>query len=487
MSIVRTIICRLLAAATIAVAIGIARHAGAQGIPIGALPSATLPLSGSEYTILSQNGTTVKATLSQAVASGFIIPNNTVLGNVSGSSHAAVSVTASQLIALLGLGTSAFVNTGTSGHVIPFLDGANTWSATQIFSVPIAGSNIVPLASLAQIGTNSILANTTSGTANVTAVSVSGCSGATSALNWTTNTGPGCNSSINAATLNGATFAAPGTIGGGTPSPATFTALTANTSLVLNGSSAVTSLLGNGTVIPTTNLAGAFTNGDLISFQSSTGKFIDSGVNIVAPCCVNTLNFGTTGLTPTGNQTGALTVSGTLVVANGGTGATGGLATSQNLSLPYVVSQSNTHVAHTGDTTETLLGSCQIPANAMGANGSIRISGAASRVSGTAGSITFRSRFGTANDLTGTQLGLASLVTGQASMTIIQTISNRNSTSSQVAPLSLNGGFQATTPPVSAINTTGITFIVFSGANGNAGDTFGLESLICEILPAGGN
>ena len=36
----------------------------------------------------------------------------------------------------LGLGTAATKNTGTSGTTVPLLDGANTYSATQTFSVP---------------------------------------------------------------------------------------------------------------------------------------------------------------------------------------------------------------------------------------------------------------------------------------------------------------------------------------------------------------
>lgn len=35
---------------------------------------------------------------------------------------------------LSGLGTAAFEDTGTSGHTLPFLDGANTWSAQNIFA-----------------------------------------------------------------------------------------------------------------------------------------------------------------------------------------------------------------------------------------------------------------------------------------------------------------------------------------------------------------
>ena len=40
---------------------------------------------------------------------------------------------------------------------------------------------------------------------------------------------------LNASSLSGATFAAPGTIGGGTPAPSTFTTMTANTSVTIGG------------------------------------------------------------------------------------------------------------------------------------------------------------------------------------------------------------------------------------------------------------
>lgn len=43
----------------------------------------------------------------------------------------------------LGLGTSAIVNTGTSGTTIPLNDGANTWSAKQTYS---AGADMTPAA-----------------------------------------------------------------------------------------------------------------------------------------------------------------------------------------------------------------------------------------------------------------------------------------------------------------------------------------------------
>lgn len=114
----------------------------AQGVPIGALPNAATPLSGSELTVLSQNGQTVKATVNQVVAPGITIPNNTVLGNVSGLAAAATSLTASQIDSLLGLGTAAFNSIGTSGGTVPLLNAANTWSALQTFSGGISLSSI---------------------------------------------------------------------------------------------------------------------------------------------------------------------------------------------------------------------------------------------------------------------------------------------------------------------------------------------------------
>ncbi len=75
--------------------------------------------------------------------------------------------------------------------------------------------------------TNTVLGNATNATAAPTYMAVGTCSTAASALKWTTNTGFGCNTSIDAATLGTATFAAPGAIGGGTAAAGSFTALSA--------------------------------------------------------------------------------------------------------------------------------------------------------------------------------------------------------------------------------------------------------------------
>jgi len=76
------------------------------------------------------------------------ISNNTILGNNSGGTATPSALTASQTKTLLsitntdvsGLGTASTANTGTSGHNLPFLDGANTFSATNIFSSTFKGT-----------------------------------------------------------------------------------------------------------------------------------------------------------------------------------------------------------------------------------------------------------------------------------------------------------------------------------------------------------
>ncbi|MEA2911098.1 MAG: hypothetical protein QOJ15_3179 [Bradyrhizobium sp.] len=85
----------------------------------------------------------------------------------------------------------------------------------------------LPLAGMVAEAANTVVGNATSGSASPTALAVGSCSTASSALSWLTNSGFGCNTAINAATLGGATFASPGPIGGTTPGSGAFTSVTA--------------------------------------------------------------------------------------------------------------------------------------------------------------------------------------------------------------------------------------------------------------------
>lgn len=57
-------------------------------------------------------------------------------------------------------------------------------------------TNGITYANLAQAGANTLIGNATGSTANVTAITVTGCNGAAQALQWTNGSGFGCNSNV---------------------------------------------------------------------------------------------------------------------------------------------------------------------------------------------------------------------------------------------------------------------------------------------------
>ncbi len=83
--------------------------------------------------------------------------------------------------------------------------------------------------------TNTVIGNKTNATAAPTYMAVGTCSTSASALIWTTNTGFGCNTAIDAATLLTGTWAAPGSIGSGTPAAGAFTTLSTTGASSLGG------------------------------------------------------------------------------------------------------------------------------------------------------------------------------------------------------------------------------------------------------------
>lgn len=140
------------------------------------------------------------------------------------------------------------------------------------------------------IAANKVLGNGTASTAAPQQLAVGSCSTSSSALIWTTSTGFGCNTSINAATLGSATFANPGAIGGGTPAAGAFTTISAT--------GQITSTLVTGTapfsVASTTNVANLNAStlsgatfaspGAIGSTAASTGLFTTIGASgLISP------------------------------------------------------------------------------------------------------------------------------------------------------------------------------------------------------------
>ena len=167
---------------------------------------------------------------------GSATASGTALDNISGFSGTGY-------VKRTGAGAYSFVlpipvtdgGTGASSASGTALDNITGFNSTGFMSRAGAGSytfsSRINLTNLANQAANTVVANVTSSSTTPTAFAMPSCSTSSSAVNYTTNTGFGCNSSINAAQLGGATFAAPGPIGSTTPSTGAFTTLSASTSL----------------------------------------------------------------------------------------------------------------------------------------------------------------------------------------------------------------------------------------------------------------
>ncbi len=154
-------------------------------------------------------------------------------------------------------------------------------------------------------------------------------------------------------------------------------------------------------------------------------------------------------------------------------------AAAQNLSTPYVLSQSYVASAHTGDTTETTLATVTIPAGAMGANGCIRVSSLWSATS-SANTKTYRVYFGG----TGGTKFLDLTETTTPAVRHRTEICNRNATNSQIgfSENSASGSGAAGSDRTSAIDTTASVTVVFRGTLTNTGETITLEGESVDVV-----
>lgn len=195
--------------------------------------------SSSAALTLVNNGAGLALTTTGGITAGaFTGPlTGNVTGNITGSSgsttgNAATATALQTARAINGVnfdGTGAITITAAAGT----LTGATLNATVTASSLTSLGT----LSSLAVGGAQTITLNSASAgltitqagagaalTANAQIVSTLATGTAPFSVASTTNV-----ANLNASSLNGATFAAPGTIGGGTPGAATFTTLTANT------------------------------------------------------------------------------------------------------------------------------------------------------------------------------------------------------------------------------------------------------------------
>lgn len=146
-----------------------------------------------------------------------------------------------------------------------------------------------------------------------------------------------------------------------------------------------------------------------------------------------------------------------------------------------VLASSGIAVSHTGDTSETVLATVQVPANAMGPNGILRISSLWSYTN----SGNNKTSFIRLGGLAGTAF-LNRVHTASASFFDVRQIANRDAANSQVGPSvtlfsvgeSVNAAFTGT------INTTVAQDLVLTGQLASAGETITLEAYLVELLKA---
>lgn len=108
-------------------------------IALLALTSLAFGATTTPVSLLNPSGSTAgQAIISTGASSAPVwgaVPLTGITGTLAISNGGTGATSAANARTNLGLGTSATVNTGTSGATIPLLNGANTWAAAQTFSV----------------------------------------------------------------------------------------------------------------------------------------------------------------------------------------------------------------------------------------------------------------------------------------------------------------------------------------------------------------
>ena len=176
-----------------------------------------------------------------------------------------------------------------------------------------------------------------------------------------------------------------------------------------------------------------------------------------------------------------------VTVANGGTGGATGQAAAASLTVPYILAKSFVAVSAGADTSEDTLATITVPANALAANGVLRITWQFTH-SGAGGTRTVRVRYSGAS---GTQYLNQALGATRVSITGTTIIGNRNATNSQSGSsigVQDNGAGLASAAAgnvTSAVDTTASTTAVITCQKASAGDVCTLDGYVAELLSSG--
>lgn len=192
-----------------------------------------------------------------------------------------------RLITALATAFYAALASATTFLPVQLLNPSGSTSGQTIVSTGASSAptwSSIGVNGIAAIAANTVLANATGSSASPTAFAMPSCSASSSALGYTTSTGIICNTSINAATLGGAIFAAPGPIGSTTASTGAFTTLSASSTV--SGTGFSTYLASPPAIGGTAANTGAFTTlsasgNDALLYQTTNAQSLTSGADTV--------------------------------------------------------------------------------------------------------------------------------------------------------------------------------------------------------------
>ncbi|CDY76094.1 Flagellar hook-length control protein FliK [Caballeronia glathei] len=182
---------------------------------------------------------------------------------------------------------------GATLNPIQLLNPAGSTAGQSIVSTGPTTAPAWGVSTLAPIAGNTVLGNSTGAAAVPGAVSVPNCLGASSALNYTAGSGFGCNATINAITLGGATFSSPGPIGSVSSSTGAFSSI-----------STPSATIGGGTIDNTAIGASAASTGRFTSVTVTTGGVgITGGLTMATGAITPVSTAGIAGTTTNNNAT----------------------------------------------------------------------------------------------------------------------------------------------------------------------------------------
>ena len=261
--------------------------------------NSTSPTSGT-VTSVSGTGSVNGITLTGTVTSSGSLTLGGTLGSIANSQLTNSSITINGNLVSLGGSTTV---TATATNALTIGTGLSGTSYNGSTAVTIANTGVTSITGTA----NQVIASASTGAVTLS-LPQSINSGATPTFTGTNFTGiPNAGLTNSAITINGTATSL-----GGSISVGTVTGVTGTAPVVSSGGTTPAISM----AAATTSVNGYLTSTDWTTFNNKQ----PAGAYLTASTGVTTFAGNSTGLTPTAATSGAITLAGTLVVANGGTG-----------------------------------------------------------------------------------------------------------------------------------------------------------------------